>query len=72
MANIPIVDLHCDALLKLWYQKGNLSFQNAEELDANKDRLQQGGVKVQCFAIYTPADMKAEQNCFWKRDYRFP
>jgi len=56
-----IIDLHCDALLKLWYADGKLSYENAEELDTNKQRLQQGDVKVQSYAIFTPAKMKAEQ-----------
>lgn len=56
-----IIDLHCDALLKLWYADGKLSYENGEELDTNKQRLQQGGVKVQAYAIYTPDKMKSEQ-----------
>jgi len=56
-----IIDLHCDALLKLWYSDGKLSYENGEELDTNKQRLQQGGVKVQAYAIYTPDKMKSEQ-----------
>lgn len=61
MARMDIIDFHCDALLKIWEQDGNISFTDAEELDTNKVRLLQGGIKVQCFAIYTPSDMKAEQ-----------
>lgn len=56
-----IIDLHCDALLKLWYADGKLAYENGEELDTNKQRLQQGGVKVQAYAIYTPDKMKSEQ-----------
>lgn len=58
---MDIIDLHCDALLKLWYADGKLSYENGEELDTNKQRLQQGGVKVQAYAIYTPEKMKSEQ-----------
>jgi membrane dipeptidase len=58
---MKIIDLHCDALLKLWYGDGKLSYESDEELDANKQRLIQGGVKVQCFAIFTPTNMPAEQ-----------
>jgi membrane dipeptidase len=47
-----IIDFHCDALLKLWESKGALRFSNALELETNKTRLQQGKVKVQCFAIF--------------------
>ena len=47
-----IIDLHCDALMKLRDGKGSLSFANAEELNTNKERLIKGKVKVQCFAIF--------------------
>jgi membrane dipeptidase len=57
-----IIDLHCDALLKLSEAKGSLSFLDAPELATNKTRLQQGQVKVQCFAIFiepsTPSNQK--------------
>lgn len=56
-----IIDLHCDALLKLWMKKGALRYSNSPELDTNKERLQKGGVKVQCFAIFIPPAMKAEE-----------
>ncbi|MDF2680390.1 MAG: diguanylate cyclase [Brevibacillus sp.] len=61
MARMDIIDFHCDALLKIWEKDGSISFTDAEELDTNKVRLLQGGIKVQCFAIYTPSNMKAEQ-----------
>ncbi|ELK41156.1 dipeptidase Bdp [Brevibacillus agri BAB-2500] len=60
MAGMPIIDLHCDALLKIWEQKGNLSFADSEKLDVNRNRLHEGGVKVQCYAIYTPVDLPSE------------
>lgn len=47
-----IIDLHCDALLKLWESKGALSFANAPEIDANKERLMAGKIKAQAFAIW--------------------
>lgn len=57
-----IIDLHCDALLKLWEGKGTLRFADAPELHANKMRLFQGQIKVQCFAIFIepliPSDQK--------------
>lgn len=58
---MKIIDLHCDALLKLWYADGKKSYENDEELDTNKLRLLQGGVKVQGFAIYTPTNLNSEQ-----------
>jgi len=61
MAGMDIIDLHCDALLNIWKRDGEIAFADAAELDVNKERLRQGGIKVQCFAIYTPSAMKAEQ-----------
>lgn len=58
---MKIIDLHSDALYKLWCADGKLSFADAPELDTNKQRLLQGGIKVQCFAIYTPPRLKVEQ-----------
>lgn len=56
-----IIDFHCDALLKLWEAKGALRFADAKELDTNKLRLQQGKIKIQCFAIFIEPDIKSEQ-----------
>jgi membrane dipeptidase len=56
-----IIDLHCDVLMKLWEGKGALSFENSPELDANKKRLQKGKVKIQCFAIFIPPELKVEE-----------
>lgn len=56
-----IVDLHCDVLMKLWEGKDSVSFKNSQTLDANLDRLQNGQVKIQCFAIFIPPEMKAEE-----------
>lgn len=57
---MEVVDLHCDALLKLWEGKGKLSFADAPELDTNMGRLKQGQVKVQCFAIFIEPEIKQE------------
>lgn len=56
-----IIDLHCDVLYKLWEGKGEISFKNSEKLDANKIRLQSGGVKVQAFAIFLQPELKVEE-----------
>ncbi|CRK82006.1 dipeptidase [Neobacillus massiliamazoniensis] len=56
-----IIDLHCDALLKLWEGKGKLRFADAPELECNKTRLQQGQVKVQSFAIFIEPDIPSDQ-----------
>lgn len=48
-----IADFHCDALSKL-LMKPELSFDKASELDVNLERMQEGGVHLQAFAIYLP------------------
>lgn len=50
--------MHCDALLKLWQSKGRALFQNASELDTNKNRLRKGKIKVQGFAIWIDPSIK--------------
>lgn len=56
-----IIDLHCDALLKLQEAHGTLRFADAPELQTNKTRLQQGKIKVQCFAIFIEPLIKGDQ-----------
>lgn len=46
-----MIDLHCDALSKLQLNR-ELQFSDDERLDVNVKRMIQGGVGVQCFAIY--------------------
>lgn len=57
---MDIIDLHCDALYKLWRHGGKLAYADAEELETNKLRLADGGIRVQGFALYVPADVKEE------------
>ncbi|MCH7320382.1 dipeptidase [Solibacillus sp. MA9] len=52
---IPIIDLHCDALLRLFQR--NDSFTNAPALDVNYEKLQAGNVMAQAFAIYVNPDL---------------
>ncbi|MGG1676159.1 dipeptidase [Neobacillus sp. NRS-1170] len=56
-----IIDLHCDALLKLQEGQGTLRFADAPELETNKTRLQKGKIKVQCFAIFIDPDIPSDQ-----------
>jgi membrane dipeptidase len=49
---VNVIDLHCDALLKLWATNGKLRFADAPALGTNLERLQKGKVKVQFFAIF--------------------
>jgi membrane dipeptidase len=56
-----IIDLHCDALMKLQEAHGTLRFADAPELQTCKTRLQQGQIKVQCFAIFIEPEIKGDQ-----------
>jgi membrane dipeptidase len=58
---MKIIDLHCDALCKIWRSNGKLNYSSADELGTNKDRLFKGEVMVQCFAVFVPPVLKAEQ-----------
>ncbi|WML42839.1 dipeptidase [Neobacillus sp. PS3-40] len=58
---MKIIDLHCDALLRLEEAKGSLNFANAPELHTNKERLKQGNMLVQCFAIFIYPEIKSDQ-----------
>ncbi|UII57751.1 dipeptidase [Cytobacillus spongiae] len=58
---MKIIDLHCDALLKLWEGKGTRSFATSNEIDANIARLKEGQVMVQCFAIFIEPEISADQ-----------
>jgi len=55
-----VIDWHCDALSKLAAGKGKLEYKNAVEIDANFERLQQGNVKVQCFAIFIEPEVRSD------------
>ena len=55
-----IIDTHCDALLKLW-EEPNRQFINSPDIDTNLERLIQGNVSVQLFAIFVEPWVKQEQ-----------
>ncbi|WP_192987941.1 dipeptidase [Carnobacterium mobile] len=57
---MDVIDLHCDALLKLQEAKGQLSFKDSEKLDVNLSRLKEGQVKVQAFAIFLAPEILVE------------
>lgn len=63
-----IVDTHCDALFKLQQAKhGKLAydhkvdFKHSNVLDVNLQRLQEGNVRVQFFAIFIDPDVSSDQ-----------
>ncbi|ETT52221.1 dipeptidase [Paenibacillus sp. FSL H7-689] len=53
MSDWRVADFHCDALSKILMQPA-LSFENAPQLDVNLQRLKEGNVGLQAFAIYLP------------------
>lgn len=56
-----IIDLHCDVLLRMYKAKGEISFQDSAELDVTYEKLKQGGVHIQAFAIFISPSMKSDQ-----------
>lgn len=54
---MKVIDLHCDALLKLSLMDESLSFADSDDLHTNKQRLLAGGVKIQFFAIFIMPDI---------------
>ncbi|MEG0438418.1 MAG: dipeptidase [Solibacillus sp.] len=53
--NYPIIDLHCDVLLR--FENNKLNFLDSKHLDANLENLRAGHVKVQAFAIFISPDI---------------
>jgi membrane dipeptidase len=57
---MKIIDTHCDALLKLWQNPGQVPYYDSPELDTNVKRLQKGQVAVQFFAIFIYPEVKSD------------
>ncbi|HET7521897.1 MAG TPA: dipeptidase [Bacillales bacterium] len=53
---MKLFDAHCDVLLKMWEDR-NLSFKDSTKLHINLDRLQAGGGRIQCFALFIPEEV---------------
>jgi Zn-dependent dipeptidase, microsomal dipeptidase homolog len=56
-----IIDLHCDALLRLQQEQGKLSFKDNDQMHITYENLKAGGVKVQAFAIFIYPDVTVEE-----------
>lgn len=56
-----VIDLHCDVLMKLYDAKGKLAFKDAEELDTNYEKLVEGQVLAQAFAIFIDPRFNADE-----------
>ena len=59
MMAIPIIDLHCDALYKMY--KYDLDFTSSPHLDVNLQKLRAGHVQAQAFAIFVDPDWSKEK-----------
>ncbi|WP_336779663.1 dipeptidase [Paenibacillus illinoisensis] len=53
MTKWQVADFHCDALSKM-LMESKLSFEDGSTLDVNLERMKQGNVALQAFAIYLP------------------
>ncbi|WP_010647883.1 dipeptidase [Oceanobacillus massiliensis] len=65
---MKIIDTHCDGLMKLQFAKRGqygyklpMHFRNAEALDTNLERLKQGNVMTQFFAIFIDPDVPSDE-----------
>lgn len=56
-----VIDLHCDALLRIQESDGKLSFIDNDQMHITYENLQKGGVKVQAFAIFIHPEIVSEQ-----------
>ncbi len=64
MLKMKVIDTHCDALLKL--QQGmrqglTLNYRNEQTIETNLNRLRQGNVKVQFFAIFIDPEIPSDE-----------
>lgn len=57
---MKIIDTHCDALLKLLENK-NRSFTNSPDIETNFERLSEGGVTGQLFAIFIEPEVPSDE-----------
>ncbi|WP_160038435.1 MULTISPECIES: dipeptidase [Paenibacillus] len=51
--SFPVIDFHCDVLSKM-REDSNIAFEDGAELDVTYERMRQGNVMLQCFAMYLP------------------
>lgn len=58
---MKIIDLHCDVLAKMYEAKGQISFANSTDLDVTYEKLKQGGVRIQAFAVFISPSIKSDQ-----------
>ena len=56
-----IIDLHCDVLYKMHESKGKMTFKDSADLDVTYEKLKQGGVHIQAFAIFISPSIKSDE-----------
>ncbi|TMW74092.1 membrane dipeptidase [Alteribacter natronophilus] len=56
---MKLIDLHCDALLRLWENPGR-DYENSEEVETSLARLKEGGVSVQLFAVFVEPELPSD------------
>jgi len=52
-----VIDLHCDALYKIWESGGKLHYTDAPELETNRNRLLEGQVRLQGYAVFVDPEL---------------
>jgi membrane dipeptidase len=57
---MKVFDLHCDALLKL-YEGCATHFANDERLDVTKEKLSDGHISLQVFAVFVDPDIPSDE-----------
>lgn len=58
---MKVIDLHCDALLKLQMAKGALAFKDNDQMHITYEKLRTGNIKVQAFAIFIYPEIVSEE-----------
>ncbi|MCG7343354.1 dipeptidase [Sporosarcina sp. ACRSL] len=58
---MDIIDLHCDVLARMHKAKGKIPFADSKDLDVTFEKLKQGGVRIQAFAIFVSPSIKSDE-----------
>lgn len=57
---MKVIDTHCDVLLKL-RENSERSFTNSPEIETNFERMKQGGIKGQLFAVFIESTLPFDE-----------
>ena len=58
---MKIIDTHCDALLKLQMKQKKASLDQDDSLDTSIDKLKQGNIMIQFYAIFIQPELSSDQ-----------